>query len=123
MFRAHTTLTMINYERNFTAMSVKNSNKTMVRTLPIPVAIAAIILLLAFVGWWGYAALGTHAPAEEHKPLRPEYQADNDWILQKAKETQGDASRLSDEDQKQLAAKTHGMGAMVLKNAYAQSQH
>lgn len=105
-------------------MSVnKTSKRHTGRTLPIPALIVAVIALVAFLGWQSYVYFAPHEPVAEAKPLLPEYKAANDWVAQKAKESQGDVTKLSPEDQKQLAEKTHGMGATVLKSMYEQSNH
>lgn len=80
---------------------------------PAVIAIVAVVLL-AFVGWLAYANLAPHA--EPYVPkTTPEGAATNNWIEQKAKESKGDISKLSPEDQDKLQKITRGYGAVALK--------
>ena len=104
-------------------MSISNKKIGSDKRVSLPVVFAVVVLLVAFVGWRFYAYFGPHTPVAESKPLLPQYQEANDWVTQKAKESQGDVTKLSPEDQQQLSEQTHGMGATVLKSVYEQSNH
>ncbi len=104
-------------------MTVNHKKSPAVRIPPVPMMIAAVSVLILFLGWQFYTYFVPHSPPAESKPMRPEFKEVNDWITQKAKESQGDINRLSKQDQQMLSDKTRGNGAMVLKNIYDMSQH
>lgn len=73
-----------------------------------------VVVLIAFIAWLGYINLVPHTEPPEVKTT-PEGAANNAWITQKAKESGGDISRLSADDQAKLQKITRGFGAVALK--------
>jgi hypothetical protein len=65
---------------------------------PALIAVAAVVLLV-FIGWLAYANLFAPPPP---KPMTQEQKSNQDWIADKIKETGGDMSKLSKEDQEKL---------------------
>jgi hypothetical protein len=77
-------------------------------------AIAAICLILGVLAFWIFVPHG-----EKVAPLPPN--ANDQWILQKAKETGGDVKKLSPSDQMKLIQLRGESGPSVLKH-YAETK-
>jgi hypothetical protein len=74
------------------------------------VTAAAILALLAFIGFLAYANFRPSTAA-----LKVPKSATTRWIEQKAAETNGDYAKLSPEDQQKLQQLSRGRGEMMLK--------
>lgn len=85
-----------------------------------PVFVGVIIaacLVIGLIGYWLFAPHSTQLPPRQ---LSAAEQADNQWIKQKAKESGGEMSKLSMEDQRKLIMMKGEAGPAMLKEFAAQ---
>lgn len=88
------------------------------RHVPPIVVVIAVVALLLFVGWRAWVAF---APPRVGK-LPPPPTQEIEFINQKAREVQGDFSRLSPEDQVKIQQMTHGFGPAAIASAWRRQQ-
>ncbi len=82
------------------------------------VAILIVLALVLFVAWRAWV---TFAPPRMGK-LPPPPTQDIEFINQKAREVQGDFSRLSPEDQMRVQRITQGFGPAAIASAWRKQQ-
>jgi hypothetical protein len=73
-------------------------------------ALIVIVLIVGGIAWQVFFSSGMSGPI---RPLTAQEKADQDWLIQKAKETNGDFDKLSPEDQRRLLAE-HGSAARFI---------
>jgi hypothetical protein len=78
------------------------------------IVIAAVVLLVLFIGWLAYHFLAPHSEAVHPRPLTPA----ESWLQQKAKESGGDFTKLSQADQQQLFSTAGPSAPVTLRMAY-----
>lgn len=82
------------------------------------VIILAVLALVLFIAWRAWV---TFAPPHMGK-LPPPPTQDIEFINQKAREAQGDFSRLSPEDQMRVQRITQGFGPAAIASAWRKQQ-
>lgn len=96
-----------------------SSRKTIQKKQVSPIVVAiAVVALLLFVGWRAWV---TFAPPRVGK-LPPPPTQEIEFINQKAREVQGDFSRLKPEDQIKIQQITHGFGPAAIASAWRRQQ-
>jgi hypothetical protein len=70
----------------------------------MPVLIAAVAVVVLLVGGLAWHYFGPNTGSGRARPLTAQEKADADWLNQMAKETGGDFSKLSPEDQRRMFA-------------------
>jgi hypothetical protein len=78
------------------------------------VFIAAVVVLVLFIGGMAYYFLAPHTERVHPRPLT----AAESWLQQKAKESGGDFTKLSPADQKQLFSTAGPSAPVTLRMAY-----
>lgn len=96
-------------------MSRKTSSKNPSAAIHPAVIAAAAVLLVVLMGGLYYVNFTPHSYTA---PPRPGAKERIDWINAKARETQGDYSKLSPADREMLEEKTERHGAMALGMAW-----
>ena len=81
------------------------------KAVGLPIIIVAAVLGLALIGFIGYR---TFNPPQAHTAAMQTF---DDYVSQKAKESNRDFSKLSPEDQAKLNSQTMGHGAQALQSA------
>ena|SRR5579883_2704054 len=74
---------------------------------------AAVILLIAILGWLAYRSFGPLTP-----PKTFTVKEQRDWVAKLARDTQGDISRVSAADRKKLDSISFGNGARLLQGTF-----
>jgi hypothetical protein len=87
------------------------------RSVSMPVLVAAVLVLVLVVGGLAWHFFGPNTGSGRGRPLTAEEKANADWLSQKAKETGGDFSKLSQEDQRRLFAQHGPQAPFVLRQA------
>ena len=77
----------------------------------MPIIIAAVVVLVALVAFFGYRAFN---PPQPHTATMQKF---DDWVSQLAKSSNRDFSKLNKADQDKLNQMTMGHGAQALKDA------
>lgn len=95
-------------------MSVQSSKNVSGQKVPPAVIAIAVIALVLFVAWRGWVALSGPPTG----PLPPYPTNDINFVASKAKETQGDFSKLSADDQAKIQKITHGWGQSAIASSW-----
>jgi hypothetical protein len=80
-----------------------------------PAIIIAVVLLVAFMAWWGYRSFN-----EGDKPHTARGDQIDAMLTAEAQKCQGDFSKLPPEDQQKVNQVTGGWGAAAIKKMYKQ---
>ncbi|HZT42255.1 MAG TPA: hypothetical protein VFA07_08695 [Chthonomonadaceae bacterium] len=104
-------------------MSVRSSKaEPQKQQVPPAVIVIAVVVLLAFVVWRGWAAF-----TMPQGKLPPPPTQDINFLEQKARECQGDFSKLSPADQQKVQQISHGFGPAAMASDWRKesqpSQH
>src|SRR4028119_1208004 len=95
------------------------SNQTSTQKKEIPPSVIALVVagVLAFTAFMGYRTLGPQTPGKlNHPGPTAQQKANNEFLVNLAKQTGGDISKASPQDVQRLQAMTGGNGAMALKS-------
>jgi len=80
------------------------------QNVKLPVIIVAVVVLVAFLGWWGWKNFGPQPAIKTEAAV-----AHDKWMDQIARQSGGDISKLSAEDMEKLQKQTYGHGDLALK--------
>jgi len=83
-------------------------------SVSLPILIAAVVVLVLFIGGLAYYFLAPHTERVHPRPLT----AAESWLQEKAKESEGDFTKLSPADQKQLFSTAGPSAPVTLRMAY-----
>jgi cytoskeletal protein RodZ len=82
-------------------------------------AIVAIVLAIALLGWQAYRYFG---PRPEYPPpVQSRNEQVSEWIRSLAQKSGGDINRLTPQERAQLEALTRGKGEIALRSALRQN--
>lgn len=79
----------------------------------VPAIIIAVVLLVAFMSWWGYRSLN-----EGSRPKTARSAEIDDMLTAEAQKCQGDFGKLPAEDQDKVNKVTGGWGAVAIAKMY-----
>ncbi len=88
--------------------------------MPPVATIIAIVAVVAFVAWRAWVAFTPQIVM--HPPAQAQQQRDVDFVAQKAREVQGDFTKLSPDDQTKVQQVTHGFGPAAIASTW-KKQH
>jgi delta 1-pyrroline-5-carboxylate dehydrogenase len=98
-------------------MAQTSTSSSANRAVPWPVTAAAIFLCVVAVLFIGWRSLSGSTPVSRGPSALVPLRAPNPWIVEKARESNGDINRLSQSDQMKLQQLTQGHGAQALAAA------
>jgi hypothetical protein len=78
-----------------------------------PAVIIAVVVLVAFLSWWGYRNLN-----DGDRPKTAHSAQIDEMLTAEAQKCQGDFSKLSPEDQKKVNDVTGGWGGVAIAKMY-----
>ncbi len=100
-------------------MATSNQRNSQKQDVPPVVIALAVAGVLAFTAFMGYRTFGPQGPPKlNHPGPTAQQKANNDFLVNLARQTGGDISKASPQDVERLQAITGGNGAMALKSAY-----
>lgn len=84
----------------------------------LPIIILAAVLLVLFIGGLAYYFLGSHSGRVSARPLT----TNESWLATKARESEGNFDRLSDQDKQQLYSIAGPSAPATLRMTYQSQQ-
>ncbi len=98
-------------------MAQTSTSSSANRAVLWPVTAAAIFLCVAAILFIGWRSLSSSTPASNGPSALIPLRAPKPWIVEKARQSNGDINRLSQSDQQRLQQLTQGHGAQALAAA------
>ncbi len=90
-------------------MPKKQKTEKNKKEVSVPVVIVAFVVLIGFLGWWGYQNFGPQVTPKSAESLKIDA-----YLREMATKCDGDISKLTPEERSRVNSITGGRGGMAL---------